>query len=84
MSRLIVNKSRVLSSNTSAGTRKYIRNPEYLDLPTLVNGNEKIYMLVKVFEINNFITFYRQHRIHLQFHSVDFLFFYLRVSFQYS
>jgi hypothetical protein len=56
MSRLIVNKSRVLSSNTSAGTRKYIRNPEYLDLPTLVNGNEKIYMLVKVFEINNFIT----------------------------
>tara|TARA_R110000823_G_scaffold2050_7_gene8385 strand:- start:198 stop:1826 length:1629 start_codon:yes stop_codon:yes gene_type:complete len=56
MSRFIVNKSRVLSSNTSAGTRKYIRNPEYLDLPTLVNGNEKIYMLVKVFEINNFIT----------------------------
>ena len=56
MGRLILNKSRVLSSNTSAGTRKYIRNPEYLDLPTLVNGNEKIYMLVKVFETNNFIT----------------------------
>ncbi len=56
MARLILNNNRTLSSNTSAGTRKYVRNPEYLDLPTLVDGDEKIYILVKVFEINNFIT----------------------------
>ena len=56
MSRLIINKSRTLTSNTTAGNRKYVRNPQYLDLPTLVNGDEKIYMLVKVFETNNFIT----------------------------
>ena len=56
MSRLIINKNKMITSNSSAGTRKYIRNPEYLDLPSLVDGDEKIYILVKVFEINNFIT----------------------------
>mgnify|MGYP003627554470 CR=1 FL=1 len=52
MANLIVSNGRMLGGTKSF--RKYIRNPEYLDLPSLSNGDEKIYLLAKIYETSNF------------------------------
>jgi len=43
---------------SSVEREKYVRNPEYLDLPTLVNGDEKIYLLAKIYENANYFSLY--------------------------
>lgn len=46
----------VLSNSTL--TNRYVRNPELLELPQLVDGDEEVLMLVKVFEEGeNWLTF---------------------------
>jgi len=48
MANIIVSSGRMLGGKKSY--RKYIRNPEYLDLPALSNGDQKVYLLVKIYE----------------------------------
>lgn len=43
---------------SSVEREKYVRNPEYLNLPTLVNGDEKIYLLAKIYEHSNYFRLY--------------------------
>lgn len=52
MANLIVSNGRMLGGTKSF--RKYIRDPEYLDLPSLSNGDQKIYLLAKIHETSNF------------------------------
>ena len=48
MANIVVSSGRLLGGKKSF--RKYIRNPEYLDLPALSNGDQKVYLLVKIYE----------------------------------
>lgn len=48
--KILINKRNILSNNRSSGHKKYIRPSEYLDLPTLVDGDNKVVLLVKVTE----------------------------------
>lgn len=48
MANIIVNNGRILGGQKSF--RKYIRNPEYIDLPALSNGDQKVVMLAKIYE----------------------------------
>jgi len=48
MANIIINNGRLLGGQKSF--RKYIRNPEYLDLPVLSDGDQKVYLLVKIYE----------------------------------
>ena len=54
---IILKNGRALSANANAGLAKYERNKEYLDLPNLVNGDEKIYLLTKIYETENHFSF---------------------------
>ena len=50
---IILNSGRAVSNATGAFTT-YSRNPEYLDLPSLSNGDEKVYILAKIYETANY------------------------------
>ena len=56
MAVLLRKSGRVVTSSVSR--ERYIRNPEYLNLPTLVNGDEKIYLLTKIYEHSNYFRLY--------------------------
>lgn len=55
---IILKNGRALSANANAGLPKYERNKEYLDLPNLVDGDEKIYLLAKIYENANYFRLY--------------------------
>ena len=64
MATILVHKNRVLGSQTQLGYPSskpiptFTRNPEWLTMPTLVDGDEKIHMLVEVYENSpNYINF---------------------------
>jgi len=48
MANLIVSKGRMLAGIKDF--RKYVRDSEYLDLPSLSDGDQKVYLLVKIYE----------------------------------
>lgn len=54
----ILRNSGGLVTTSSVVKDKYIRNDEYLDLPNLVNGDEKIYILAMIYEQSNYFEFY--------------------------
>lgn len=56
MAVVLRNSGRVVLSQQERA--KYVRDPQYLDLPTLVNGDEKIYLLAKIYENANYFKFY--------------------------
>ena len=53
---IILKNGRALVTNANAGLPKYERDEDLLDFPTLVDGDEKIYILFKVYEHSNFVT----------------------------
>lgn len=55
MANIIVSGGRVLTGQKSF--RKYVRNPEYLDLPALSDGDQKIVMLAKIYPNGNYFRF---------------------------
>lgn len=64
MTRILAHKNRILSGQSVLGypstkpVPTFTRNPEWLAMPTLVNGDEKIHMLVEVYENSpNYINF---------------------------
>lgn len=50
MGNFVLRTSRGVSGNITPNYRKYTRPEEWIDLPTLVDGDEVIHMLVKVYE----------------------------------
>ena len=64
MATILTHKNRVLGGQSQLGYPStkpiptFTRNPEWLTMPTLVNGDEKIHMLVEVYENSpNYINF---------------------------
>lgn len=53
---VILRNGRVAGANANVGLPKYERDSDLLDFPALSNGDEKIYILFKVYEHSNFVT----------------------------